>query len=103
MMEISYTAKYKKDLKRVLKSGVSVSEIDTVIRTIASSSKLPDKYRDHALTDDKHFKNCRECHIRPNVLLVYRILNKNLVLELLRIASHGDLFSTSLNDRLVFV
>lgn len=28
--------------------------------------KLEEKYKNHILTDSKHYKNCGECHIEPD-------------------------------------
>lgn len=36
--------------------------------------------------------NVRECHIQPDWLLIYQIDNNNLILNLVRMGSHSDLF-----------
>ena len=48
------------------------------------------KYRDHDLSGD--YKGCRECHIEPDWLLVYEVINDVLVLMLYRVGSHSELF-----------
>ena len=48
------------------------------------------KNRDHALTGD--YIGFRECHIRPDWLLVYRVDGEDLILFLFRTGSHTDLF-----------
>lgn len=53
---------------------------------------LPPAYKDHCLTNSRNFKNVRECHIKPDWLLVYRIVKNALILELIRTGSHSDLF-----------
>ena len=50
--------------------------------------ELPTKYRDHDLVGG--FVEYRECHIKSDVLLVYKV-NKE-VLYLHRIGSHSELF-----------
>jgi mRNA interferase YafQ len=50
------------------------------------------EYPYHALTDSRNFKNVRECHIEPDWLLVYQIINERLVLKLMRTGTHSDLF-----------
>lgn len=50
--------------------------------------KLPEKYRDHSLAGDYH--GYRECHIKPDVLLIYRTDEQCLYLA--RIGSHSELF-----------
>lgn len=54
--------------------------------------KLPDKYKDHQLENTKEFRNVRECHIRPDWLLIYRIDKQELILLILRTGSHSDLY-----------
>lgn len=51
-----------------------------------------EKYRDHELISSKNYKNVRECHIKPDWLLIYRVECENLILKLLRTGSHSDLF-----------
>ena len=57
---------------------------------LAAGQPLPDKNRDHALTGDSI--GFRECHIRPDWLLVYRVDGEDLILFLFRTGSHTDLF-----------
>ena len=47
---------------------------------LANKEPLDIKYKDHQLIDDKTYKNCRECHIEPDWLLIYKIDNGNLIL-----------------------
>ena len=51
---------------------------------------MPDRNRDHALTGD--YIGFRECHIRPDWLLVYRVDGDALELFLFRTGTHSDLF-----------
>lgn len=57
---------------------------------LANGEILEEKYRDHDLTGN--YKGCRECHIEPDWLLVYEILDDVIVLLLYRLGSHSDLF-----------
>ncbi|MBI3589662.1 MAG: type II toxin-antitoxin system YafQ family toxin, partial [Candidatus Liptonbacteria bacterium] len=49
---------------------------------------LPDKYQDHQLKGD--LVEFRECHIAPNILLIYKIDNNYLRLN--NLGSHSELF-----------
>ena len=82
---------FKRDLKNVIKRGYDVSLLDEVVMKLANGEKLPEKNRDHALTGN--FKGCRECHIKPDWLLIYQIADDELVLYLTRTGSHSDLFN----------
>jgi mRNA interferase YafQ len=50
---------------------------------------LPDRLHDHALVGE--WTGCRECHLRPDLLLVYREDSDKLTL--MRLGTHSDLFS----------
>lgn len=84
------TSKFQKDLKRVERRGYEISLLSDVIKRLAAGEPLPPKYKDHALTGD--YKGCRECHITPDWLLVYRIHDEELILILTRTGTHSDLF-----------
>lgn len=49
-----------------------------MICTIAEGKKLDKKYRDHRLSGD--YTGCRECHVEPDWLLIYEVMNNVLVL-----------------------
>lgn len=68
-----------------------MSKLADVITMIASRQNLPERLSDHQLKG-KEFKGCRECHIEPDWLLVYRIIENELLLELLHTGTHSDLF-----------
>ena len=64
--------------------------LNAIVDQLAAGQPLPDKNRDHALTGD--YIGFRECHIRPDWLLVYRVDGEDLILFLFRTGSHTDLF-----------
>ena len=88
---ISYTTNFKKQYKKIIKQGKDKTKLETVLNILISGEKLPKKYRDHALINNKYFNNCRECHIEPDWLLVYEIYNDILVLILTRLGTHSKL------------
>ncbi len=59
---------------------------------LANAEELDSKYRDHKLKDNKYYKDCRECHIEPDWLLIYQYQGDKLVLLLVAIGSHVELF-----------
>ena len=46
----------------------------------------------YPLTFNKYFKDCRECHIEPDWLLVYKYLDDKLILVLVDTGSHSEVF-----------
>jgi len=90
--KVDYTTQFKKGYKRIKKQGKDIDKISYVIEELARGNVLEAKYRDHQLVNDKYFKNCRECHIEPDWLLVYSFVDEKLILLLIATGSHSDLF-----------
>lgn len=86
MYDIWYAAKFKKDLKR----GYDITELEAVINILANGEPLAKEYEDHILSGN--WKGFRECHIKPDWLLIYKIDHSALILTLTRTGSHSDLF-----------
>ena len=84
--------KFNKQLKKIIKQGKDLKKISNVVKKLANKETLDSKYRDHALQDTKYFKNCRECHIEPDWLLVYQYMDNQLILVLIATGSHSELF-----------
>ena len=90
MLTIKYQTAFKWDYKRIKKRGYDLRLLEDVIALLAEGQELPASYRDHALTGD--YSGCRECHIAPDLLLVYEVLQDELLLYLTRTGTHSDLF-----------
>ena len=90
MLTIKYQTAFKKDYKRIKKRGYDTRLLETVIDILAEGKPLPAEYKDHGLSGD--YKSCRECHISPDWLLVYEIIEKELLLYLTRTGTHSDIF-----------
>ncbi len=88
------TKKFEKSFKKLKRSGLkpkTFNEIEIVINFLLLAKKLPQKYRDHQLTGG--LKEYRECHIQSDLLLIYKIYNDELILVLVDIGSHSELFN----------
>ena len=90
--DISITSNFKKDYKKIIKQGKDKNKLKEVITKLANGEELEEKYRNHRLVDDKHYKGCNECHIDPDWLLIYKYNNNELILLLCNTGSHSDLF-----------
>lgn len=88
--EVKKTTKFKKDYKKFNHDEKIVLELRKVLTIISNWGKLPEKYMDHKLKWD--YKDMRECHIKPDLLLVYKIDDNKLILLLLRLWSHSEIF-----------
>lgn len=92
MLKLEFTTQFKKDFKLIKKRGYDINKFFEVVDLLQRQEKLPLKYRDHQLTNSKEYKDVRECHIEPDWLLVYKIKEEVLILELSRTGTHSDLF-----------
>ncbi|MFY4759901.1 type II toxin-antitoxin system YafQ family toxin [Aliarcobacter butzleri] len=86
--QIFRTTSFKKDYKKLSQKNKNI--LKEVIIKLANNEILEEKYKDHKLIGD--YLGCRECHIKPDLLLIYRIDNQVLELALVRIGNHSDLF-----------
>ena len=95
LYELKGTSKFKKQLKKVIKQGKDINKLISVLNILANGEQLSEKYKDHALVNDKYYNNCRECHIEPDWLLIYKYNNANneLILFMIETGSHSDLFN----------
>ena len=90
MLLVVESKKYKKSLELYLRhKSFSVEKLEKIIVSIQRQTLLDPVYRDHKLKGS--LEGTRECHIYPNVLLIYKILEKELVLFLIDIGSHTKL------------
>ena len=88
--EVVFTSRFKKDVKLAKKQHRDLEAMYQVIEKLANGEKLDDKHRDHDLSGN--YAGCRECHIEPDWIMIYEIIDSVLVLSLVRIGSHSDLF-----------
>lgn len=84
------TSQFKKDLKRIKKRGYDLSALEVVLNKLCTRQSLEDRNRDHALSGS--YAGFRECHIKPDWLLVYAIDGDKLILTASRTGTHSDLF-----------
>lgn len=91
MYEVKFTTAYKKSYKLMKKRGLDVAVLDGVVDLLRQGKKLDEKYHDHSLTGN--FVGFRECHVKPDWLLIYLIENDILTLTLVDTGSHADIFA----------
>ncbi len=87
--QLDRTTIFKKDLKKAKKRGCDIKLLDDIVEKLLCGEPLPEKNNDHVLTGN--WKGHRECHITPDWLLVYRVIENTLILSLVRTGSHSDL------------
>lgn len=91
MHRITTTRSFRKALKRYRKSGrFKEAELERVVDMLVSGERLPAAHQDHDLQGA--MADFRECHILPDLLLIYRIFEKEFILVLVNLGSHDELF-----------
>jgi mRNA interferase YafQ len=89
MLSIHITTAYKKSFKKYQFSGkFPLDKLTKVLQILMEEKTLPVIYKDHSLKGV--LSGNRECHITPNILLIYKIEGPNL--QLIDLGSHSDLF-----------
>lgn len=90
MYHVKFTKAYKQAYKLMKKRGAKMALLDGVVERLRRGEKLEPHYRDHALVG--RLQGFRECHIRPDWLLVYMLEEDVLTLTLIETGSHADIF-----------
>lgn len=90
MYEVKFTAAFKKSYKLMKKRGFDTDALDAVVDLLRQGQQLDRKHHDHELTGS--FAGFRECHVKPDWLLIYLLENSILTLTLVDTGTHSDLF-----------
>lgn len=85
---VEVTKQFKKDYKKL--SELDASETDAIIRRLENGERLADNNRDHKLKGD--YKGCNDCHIRADLILVYKRFEEKLLLLCMRVGNHASIF-----------
>lgn len=92
MRTIEHTGAFRRDFKRE-RAGQHrkrlAERVSEVVTLLAEDRSLPVARYDHSLSGE--WEDCRECHLRPDLLLIYRKPTPG-VLQLVRLGSHRELF-----------
>jgi len=92
MRKIDRSTAFRRDYRREAR-GKYRSTLDAillpVLMALQSDHTLEPRQRDHDLSGD--WRGCRECHLRPDLLLIY-CKPDDESLQLVRLGSHSELF-----------
>lgn len=92
MRAIERSSAFKRDYKREARGRhrhTLDDSLSAVLVTLVDDGPLGPRYRDHDLSGD--WAGYRECHIKPDLLLIYRKAGQD-VLRVARLGSHSELF-----------
>ena len=79
---------FRRDVKLAEKRGKDMAKLREIILLLVEGTPLPARYKDHPLAGD--WKDCRDCHIEPDWLLIYKVDGD--AVYLVRTGTHSDLF-----------
>jgi mRNA interferase YafQ len=91
MRTIRFTSRFKRDYRRET-SGRHAKDLkgllDAIIHQLIADQPLPQRNLDHPLSGN--WVDCRDCHVKPDLILIYRKLGAD-IFELVRLGSHSEL------------
>ena len=87
---LRYSTLFKKQRKLLIRRGYEIRLLDDVIAMLANGERLPEKHCDHALGGNR--RGQRDCHIRPDWILIYERNDDVLTLLLCETGTHADVF-----------
>lgn len=92
MRRIEHTKAFRRDWKRE-SAGVHGRRLGSLLQgtvtLLAEDLPLPAAAHDHQLAGE--WKDHRDCHLRPDLLLIYRKPDA-ATLQLVRLGSHSEIF-----------
>ena len=86
--KIRISKEYKRNYKKLTPNKKEL--VDSIVFCLSKNETLDKKYNDHKLKGN--FNECRECHIKPDLLLVYKKQEDILVLTCINVGSHSEVF-----------
>ena len=89
MKDLKITSQFKKDLKRYQNQPKKIEKLKIVLDFLQQEITIPPEYKPHRLLGN--YKDCMECHIESDTLLIWIDENSN-VIKLLRLGTHSELF-----------
>lgn len=88
MRTVRYLGQFQKDAKLMAKRGYEIKKLRSVIEKLVNAQELEARYKDHPLQGK--YADARDCHIGPDWILIYAIVENEL--RLIRTGTHSDLF-----------
>lgn len=84
----SYTTQFERDLRLMQRRGKDLKKLKSILRRLIDGEPLSRRYQDHPLIGN--YKGRRECHIESDWLLIYKVVDDEIIFE--RTGTHSDLF-----------
>lgn len=91
MLRVRHAKRFKKDVKRLGRSGYPLEKLERVISLLSKGENLSEQYKNHHLKGD--WAMCEECHLAPDWLFIYERSESELMLVCIRTGTHAQLFN----------
>jgi mRNA interferase YafQ len=88
MLSVRQARAFRRDVRRLARRGADLAKLENVVALLAAAAPLEARNRDHPLSGG--WKGFRHCHVEPDWVLIYRVVENEL--QLARTGSHADLF-----------
>jgi mRNA interferase YafQ len=87
-MNIKVDKQFEKDLKKINLKSQIIAKLFSYVSILTNNKKLPIEAREHTLLGE--WKTFREFHLSGDILVIYKIINDDLIL--IRLGSHSQIF-----------
>ena len=93
MYQLVLTTRFKKDLRKIKKRPKDFELTAKVLKILGQKGLrgIPAVMKPHRLTGN--YKDKWECHIKPDLLIIWIQIEAPKTIKLVRIGSHSDLFN----------
>ena len=92
MYSFVYTNSFLKDIKKLTKAGsLDVKSFNSLLDLLETNKALPIKYKNHPLKGN--LLGYFDCHLKDNIVLLYKKNNKEKTIILARIGTHADVLN----------
>lgn len=91
MYTIKNSIRFRKDYKKIRRNAkFDKNRLEFFLTALVKNKPLDSVYRNHKITGE--YEGCFECHICPDILLIYKINQASEIIYLVRIGSHSEIF-----------
>lgn len=88
--QVRYSREFQKGLKKLKNNQGILEHTEAIILKLANDEALEPNYKDYKLS--REYEGFRECHILPNLLLIYQKQESLLILSRIALGSHSEVF-----------
>lgn len=87
MYSIKTTKQFKTDFKKL--NYQEQKDVQEIVNQLEAGKQLPEKARDHPLKGK--MRGLRDCHVRPDLILIYSKEEQLKLIKLIRVGNHNNL------------